>query len=174
MTTPLPSATAAPTSVPADPHTRALLLAAEAVLAHLHPRAPLRLETAALEGGVTYAAQPHAQALVASRALLEEVVMTALAQSAAARLLGLPRPEQAATGRDPQRLLASALTQPEEAEVQGAYLTVLEARARALLRRHWAEVQVVAAGLREHGLLDRQSVAHRVACAQGIRGTLLN
>lgn len=166
----------APTSqTPAqtDLRTRSLLLAAEAVLAHLHPRAPLRLQQVSLEGGVTYAAEPHPQALAMNRGLLEEVVLVALAGAAAARLMGVSLPT-GGDGRDARALLASALTQPEEAEVQDAYLTVLEARARAVLRRSWAEVEVVAAGLREHGTLDAQSVAHRVACAQGIRRTLLN
>lgn len=157
----------------ADLRTRSLLLAAEVVLAHLHPRAPLRLAQVALEGGVTFAAQPHPQALAMNRGLLEDVVLVALAGVAAARILGVPSPEGEGR-RDARALLASALTQPEEIEVQDAYLTVLEARARATLRRHWAEVEVVAAGLREHGTLDAQAAAHRIACAQGIRRTLLN
>ncbi|WP_034383910.1 hypothetical protein [Deinococcus sp. YIM 77859] len=161
------------TQLSADLRTRSLLLAAEAVLAHLHPRAPLRLKQVALEGGVTFAAQPHPQALALNRGLLEDVVLVSLAESAAARLLGLPQPEGAGE-RAARALLGAALIQPEEAEVQEAYLTVLEARARAALRRHWAEVEVVAAGLREHGLLDAQAVAHRIACAQGIRGSLMN
>lgn len=156
-----------------DLRTRSLLLAAEAVLAQLHPRAPLRLEQVTLEGGVAFAAQPHPQALAINRALLEEVVLVALGGAAAARLLGVSLPEGAG-GRGARALLASALTQPEEAEVQDAYLTVLEARARAALRHHWAEVEVVAAGLREQGTLGAQAVAHRVACAQGIRSTLMN
>lgn len=90
-----------------------------------------------------------------------------------ARLLGLTG-DAGTPGRDARALLASALRDPEELEVLGAQIAVLEARARALLRRSWAEVEVVAAGLREHGALDAQAVAHRVACAQGIRGTLLN
>lgn len=161
------------TLTPADPHTRSLLLAAEVVLAHLHPRAPLRLTQVALEGGVTFAAPPHPQALALNRGLLEDVVLVALAGVAAARLMGASHPDGSGS-RDARALLASALTQPEEAEVQDAYLTVLEARARAALRRHWTEVEVVAAGLREYGSLDARAVAHRIACAQGIRGTLLN
>ncbi|MCD0177211.1 hypothetical protein IHN32_14785, partial [Deinococcus sp. 14RED07] len=45
---------------------------------------------------------------------------------------------------------------------------------RARLRRAWTEIEVLAAGLREHGELDAAQVAHRVACAQGIRASLLN
>lgn len=71
-------------------------------------------------------------------------------------------------------LLDCALTDPDERETLDAYLSVLQGRARARLRRAWSEVQVIAAGLRKHGELDAAQVAHRVACAQGIRATLLN
>lgn len=150
----------------------AQLLAAEAVLACLTGRAPLRLETVRLGvGGVTYAATPDPRAMRSNRGLLDEVVMTALAPGVAAELLGVAAPTP---GRDPRALLADALTEPEELATLDAYLLVLKGRARAALRRAWAEVQVVAAGLREYGVLDAQAVGHRVACAQGIRGTLLN
>jgi len=174
MTRLLPASAAAGASH-ADPHTSSLLLAAEAVLAHLHPRAPLRLAGVSPQTGVTYHLAPDPQALAANRGLREDVVLVALARAAMARLLRLPALEDAAGfGRDPCELLASALTDPEELEVLDAQLAVLEARARALLRRSWAEVEVVAVGLREYGQLDAQAVAHRIACAQGIRGTLLN
>lgn len=176
MTRPLPSVPTADTPHLPDPHTLSLLLAAEAVLAHLHPRAPLRLAAVRLDAPeVSYHLPPDPQALAAHRGLREDVVLVALAREAVARLLGLTAPAgEGSGGRDPRTLLASALRDPEELEVLGAQLAVLEARARALLRRSWAEVEVVAAGLREYGHLDAQAVAHRVACAQGIRGTLLN
>jgi hypothetical protein len=155
-----------------DTHTRSLLLAAEAVLAHLHPRAPLRLAQVSFEG-VTYASAPDADALRLNRALAEEVVLVASAQAAAGALLGLSAVRVGVT-RDAGEVLALALTEPEEQEVLPAYLSVLEARARLLLRRSWAEVEVVAAGLRELGQLDARDVAHRISCAQSIRGTLLN
>ncbi|THF69994.1 hypothetical protein E7T06_09580 [Deinococcus sp. Arct2-2] len=159
-------------SAPLDTHTRSLLLAAEAVLAHLHPRAPLRLAQVNFEG-VAYASAPDPDALRLNRALAEEVVLVASAQAAARALLGLA-PSRMGLVRDAGELLASGLTEPEEKEVLPAYLSVLEARARVLLRRSWAEVEVVAAGLRELGQLDARDVAHRIACAQSIRGTLLN
>jgi hypothetical protein len=175
MTRPAPAPLQTPAHVSSDPRVFSLLLAAEAVLAHLHPRAPLRLAAVALgeTPGVTYALAPDPQALALHRGLREEVALVALARRAMARLLGLTG-EVGAPERDARSLLASAVQDPEEREVLDAQLTVLEARARALLRRSWAEVEVVAAGLREHGTLDAQAVAHRVACAQGIRGTLLN
>ncbi|MBB5232735.1 hypothetical protein [Deinococcus budaensis] len=175
MTRPLPTASAAATAPHADLHAASLLLAAEAVLAHLHPRAPLRVAGVTLDApGVSYPLDPDPQALAAHRGLREDVVLVALARTAMARLLSVALPEAEAAARNPRRLLAAAVTDPEELEVLDAQLTVLEARARALLRRSWAEVEVVAAGLREYGQLDPQAVAHRIACAQGIRGTLLN
>jgi len=158
---------------PLDIHTRSLLLASEAVLAHLHPRAPLRLAQVTLEGGVCYVTAPDPDALRLNRALAEEVALVASAQAGAGAWLGSAR-GNVGSARDAAELLALALTEPEEQEVLPAYLSVLEARARALLRRSWAEVEVVAAGLRELGQLDARDVAHRIACAQSIRGTLLN
>jgi hypothetical protein len=160
-------------SAPSDTHTRSLLVAAEAVLAHLHPRAPLRLAQVTLDGGVSYAAAPDTDALRLNRALAEEVVLVASAQAAAAALLGCVA-TPVGVQRDAGELLALALTDPEEQGVLPAYLSILEARARMLLRRSWAEVEVVAAGLRELGQLDARDVAHRISCAQSIRGTLLN
>lgn len=177
MTRPQPLAPTVQTAPHPDPRTASLLLAAEAVLAQLHPRAPLRLAQVSVAGkaGVVYHLAPDPQAMTRSRGLREDVVLVALARAAMARLLHLSAPPQvAASARDARALLASALTEPEEREVLDAQLTVLEARARALLRRAWAEVEVVAAGLREHGSLDERAVAHRIACAQGIRGSLLN
>ncbi|MFB9992485.1 hypothetical protein ACFFLM_10955 [Deinococcus oregonensis] len=156
-----------------DTYTRSLLLAAEAVLAHLHPRAPLRLAQVSLEEGVGYASVPDTAALRLNRALAEEVVLVASAQAAAGVVLGCGATPVGAQ-RDAGELLALALTDPEEQAVLPAYLSILEARARAVLRRSWAEVEVVAAGLREVGQLDSRDVAHRVSCAQSIRGTLLN
>lgn len=176
MTRPQPLAPTAQPALLQDPRTASLLLAAEAVLAQLHPRAPLRLAGVSLEerAGVTYHLAPDPQAMTRSRGLREDVVLVALARAAMARLLHLPQPLDGVSERKARALLASALHDPEELEVLDAQLTVLEARARAALRRSWAEVEVVAAGLREHGSLDAQAVAHRIACAQGIRGTLLN
>lgn len=178
MMTTTPTPASLPTTAPSgDLRTLSLLLAAEAVLAHLHPRAPLRVERVALgeTPGVTYALAADPQALALNRGLREEVALVGLARSAMARLLGLAvGAGEGPACRDPRALLTATLTDPEELEVLDAQLTVLEARARALLRRSWAEVEVVAAGLREHGELDAREVAHRVACAQGIRGTLLN
>lgn len=158
---------------PTDLHTRSLHLAAEAYLAHMHPRAPLRLERVRLhdKGGVDYRSEPEAAALRLNRALAEEVVLVALAGAQAAHLSGTsPLTAQ----RDARHLLATALSDPDELATLDAYLDVLRGRARARLRRAWTEVEVLAAGLREHGELDASQVAHRVACAQGIRSSLLN
>ncbi|AKH16721.1 MULTISPECIES: hypothetical protein [Deinococcus] len=160
----------APHTPAPDPGAAALTWAAEAYLAHTHPRAPLRLDRVTLSG-VTYACAPDPAALRLNRALAEEVVMVALAAREAAALTGAPAP---GAGRDARMLLDCALTDPDERETLDAYLSVLRGRARARLRRAWSEVQVIAAGLREHGELDAAQVAHRVACAQGIRATLLN
>jgi hypothetical protein len=157
----------------ADRDGAATLAAAEAVLAQLSGRAPLRVDSVSAADGpiVRYALAPDVAAMRANRGLLEDVVMAALAAPMAADLLGLRQP---AGSRDARTLLDAALTEPEEREVLEAYLTVLSARTRVQLRRAWAEIGVVAAGLREHGTLDAQDVRHRMACAQGIRGTLLN
>ncbi|GAA5504400.1 hypothetical protein Dxin01_04170 [Deinococcus xinjiangensis] len=99
--------------------------------------------------------------------------MTALAQQEAATLLNVPT-VQTDSGRDAAALLRAGLTEPDEQAVSAEYLRVLRARTRAALRRSWAEIQVVAAGLLEHGELDAEALRYRVQCAQGIRGTLLN
>ncbi|UBV42926.1 hypothetical protein LAJ19_01485 [Deinococcus taeanensis] len=168
MTIPHPHPTTSPS--PQDLHARSLHRAAEAYLAHTHPRAPLRLDRVTLHG-VTYASAPDPAALRLNRPLAEEVVMVALAAREAATLTGSPAPED---GRDARQLLDQSLNDPDERSTLDAYLTVLSARTRARLRRAWSEVEVLAAGLREHGELDAAQVAHRVACAQGIRATLLN
>ncbi|MFC3862107.1 hypothetical protein ACFOPQ_15170 [Deinococcus antarcticus] len=152
--------------------TRAQLLAAEAVLAHLSGRAPLRIERVTRQG-VQYMLAPDPQAMQSNRGLLEDVVMTALAQQEAATLLNVPT-VQTDSGRDAAALLRAGLTEPDEQAVSAEYLRVLRARTRAALRRSWAEIQVVAAGLLEHGELDAEALRYRVQCAQGIRGTLLN
>lgn len=169
MTSPHPTPHA-PDALTPDPGATALAWAAEAFLAHTHPRAPLRLERVTLDG-VTYSCAPDPAALRLNRALAEEVVMVALAAREAAALTGAPAPT---AGRDARMLLDCALTDPDERETLDAYLSVLRGRARARLRRAWSEVQVIAAGLREHGELDAAQVAWRIACAQGIRATLLN
>lgn len=168
----LSSPTASTTALP-DLHSIATLAAAEAVLAQMSGRAPLRIDRVSVTDGpeVRYALTPDVEAMRANRGLLEDVVMTALAAPVVAGMLELP---QIAGTRDARALLDAALTEPEDREVIDAYLSVLTARTRVSLRRAWAEIGVVAAGLREHGTLDAQDVRHRMACAQGIRGTLLN
>ncbi|MBZ9715205.1 hypothetical protein [Deinococcus multiflagellatus] len=161
-----------PTQTPTvqDAHARSLQLAAEAYLAHSHPRAPLRLDRVNLHG-VVYRSAPDPAALRLNRPLAEEVVMVALAAGEAAALSGAGA---MTAGRDARMLLSCALTDPDELDTLDAYLGVLRGRARSRLRRAWSEVEVLAAGLREHGELDAAQVAHRVACAQGIRASLLN
>lgn len=173
MTRPDLAPTPAPASTHLTLHATSLLRAAEAVLATQRPRAPLRLVSLSLEGGVTFGTAPDPLALALNRGLLEDVVLVALAQEAAAQILGLA-PQPGRSGRDADALLAAGLTDPDERQVISAYRQVLGARARAALRLAWAEVEVVAAGLREHRQLDAQEVAHRVACAQSIRSSLLN
>ena len=168
MTSPHTQTPQAP--APTAAYARSLPRAAEAFLAHTHPRAPLRLDRVTLHG-VTYAAAPDPAALRLTRALAEEVVMVALAPAEAAHLSGTPTPDG---GRDARMLLDCALTDPDERDTLDAYLSVLRGRTRARLRRAWTEIEVLAAGLREHGELDAAQVAHRVACAQGIRASLLN
>ncbi|PTA67473.1 hypothetical protein [Deinococcus arcticus] len=168
MPSPQTQPTPSPTSQ--DRHARSLQLAAEAYLAHSHPRAPLRLERLSLHG-VVYRSAPDPAALRLNRALAEDVVLVALAAGEAAALSGSA---PLAEGRDARMLLACALSDPDEHSTLDAYLSVLRGRARARLRRAWSEVEVLAAGLREHGELDADQVAHRVACAQGIRVSLLN
>ena len=148
------------------------LLAAEAVLAHLSGRASLRVEKVK-NHKVLYALEPDLHALQSNRGLLEDVVMTALAQQEAAKLLDVAT-VQTDSGRDAAALLCAGLTEPDEQAVSADYLRVLRARTRATLRCSWAEIQVVAAGLLEHGELDADALKYRVQCAQGIRGTLLN
>ncbi|MDV6373452.1 hypothetical protein [Deinococcus arenicola] len=167
--TPFPASTPAPL----DRQSVATLAAAEAVLAQLSGRAPLRIESVSVADGpaVRYALTPDVNAMRTNRGLMEDVVMAALAAPVTAAMLELPH---LAGTRDPRALLEAALTEPEEREILDAYLAVLMARTRVSLRRAWAEIGVVAAGLQEHGTLDAQAVQYRMACAQGIRGTLLN
>ncbi|MBZ9752406.1 hypothetical protein K7W42_16275 [Deinococcus sp. HMF7604] len=167
---PIPHLHPTPTAAPQDRHAASLQRAAEAYLAHTHPRTPLRLDRVTFSG-VVYRAVPDPAALRLNRALAEEVVLVALAGEEAAILSGTTA---VAAGRDARMLLACALTDPDEQDTLDAYLAVLRGRARARLRRAWSEVEVLAAGLREHGELDAAQVAHRVACAQGIRASLLN
>lgn len=154
-----------------DVQTHAQLLAAEAVLAHLSGRAPLRIERVTHQG-VRYTIAPDQQAMQSNRGLLEDVVMTALAGQEATRLLNTPFEQP--SSRHPETLMTAALTDPEEQAVIVEYLHVLRARTRAKLRQSWAEIQVVAAGLLEHAELDAEAVKYRIQCAQGIRGSLLN
>lgn len=158
------------------PAYQATLLAAEAVIATLCGRAPLRIEQVSLaQGSISYALELDRWALRHNRALLEDVVMTFLAPQAALRLLELSGDLLPPATRPTVRgLLLSSLSEPEEQAVVEAYLCVLEARVAATLRLLWTEIQVVAAGLREAGVLDGEDVRHRIACAQGIRATLLN
>lgn len=148
---------------------RATLVAAEVVMAHLTGRAPLRLERVTCEG-IEYAIRPDPQVLRQHRALLEDVVMTALAQAEAARFLGAREVDVTKAWQ----LLREVVCDPDEREALSEYLCVLRARTRAVLRRSWAEVQVVAAGLLEYGELSAEGVSYRVRCAQSIRGRLSN
>ncbi|MFC4425713.1 hypothetical protein [Deinococcus navajonensis] len=164
-----------PALAPTEPalHAVSLLRAAEAVLAMQRPRAPLKLVEVSLREGITFGTTPDPQALALNRGLLEDVVLVALAKEAAAEICGLTLPPSV-PDREADALLARGLTDPEEQQVAAAYRQVLKARARAALRHAWAEVEVVAAGLREHHELNAQEVAHRIACAQSIRSSLLN
>lgn len=166
---------------------QAVLLAAETVLATLLGRAPNRVVYVSLAAGIQYAVSPDYAALQVNRGLLEDVVMVQLATHAARLLLGgmgqqggiqqstfLQENIQLNGATKAGETLVRSLTQPEERAVVNAYLQVLLARATALLRSHWAEVQVVAAGLSEVGELNGEAVRWRMDCAQGIRGKLLN
>lgn len=141
----------------------ALCVAAEVVLAMLSGRAPLRVVSADVSG-VQYALEPEEAALQSNRALLEDVVMSLLAGTVVSG--GAPNPVA-------ERWLRRGLTQPEEQAVAAAYLEVLQARAAALIRRYWAEISVVAAGLRE-GNMSGEAVRWRMSCAASIRGRLIN
>lgn len=144
-------------------------LAAQAVISTLLGRAPTRLNRVSLRSGVEYALAPYPVALQLNRGLLEDVVVAQLAGDAARHILGVHIQGQQGTA-----LLEQSLMHPEEREVLAAYEQVLFARARALVRQHWAEIQVVAAGLTECGDLSGEAVKWRMNCAQGIRGQLLN
>lgn len=159
-----------------EPSQQAVLLAAEAVLASLCGRASRRISQVSLpDNQVLYALPTDSWAMRHNRPLLEDVLMTLLASQAAAKILELPDNTVTASTMPLARgTLLGSLTEPEEVAVAEAYLQVLEARTRAALRRYWTEVQVVAAGLREHGILDAEDVRHRIHCAQSIRSTLLN
>lgn len=172
MTQPTPLTQPRP-ATPDQAHAHSLMLAAEAVLATQSGRAPYRVTQVSLQGGVTYALDLDPWALKGNRSLLEDAILIGFAAPVVAELSGQPQPG-AGGPRAPRTLAMESLIEAEELEVMDAYLTVLRARCQVALRRAWAEVQVVAAGLREHGTLDHEAVAYRLRCAQGIRSTLLN
>lgn len=172
----LPLHPATAPALEADLETRAAYaLAARAVLAGKHNRPTLRVTRARLrpEVQLDFADHVHADALRVNRAFLEETVMVTLAGHAAQTIKygeaqdgqGVPR------ARD---LLLNAAQNDDEREAADAYLTVLLARARGVLRRCWAEVEVVALALLERGVLDGVEIEHRVHCVQGIRSATLN
>lgn len=109
-----------------DEQSRAQLLAAEAVMAYLTGRAPLRVQQVTHQE-VQYALAPDLHALQSNRGLLEDVVMTALAQQEAATILNVPS-VQDASGRDAAAWLRAGLTEPDEQAVTAEYLRVLQAR----------------------------------------------
>lgn len=164
----------APPTAPApapDPIHPALPLAAEAVLAHLCGRTPARFSRVRLGEAIAYTSPPDPRALVLHRPLLEDLVGVRLAGCALREMLGGEDPgaQQAAL-----EFLSGGLAEPEEREVAHAHLCVLMARTKAALRRHWPAVQVVAAGLREQGELDAESVRFRIRCAGNISAQLYN
>lgn len=160
---------------PCDQHDVSLMLAAEAVLSLQLARAPLRVTRIQLnpQPEIQFALQPDRHVICRNRGLMEDVVTAALAPVVVASMLGV-RQMQSWSGRSAREILHIALVEPEEKAALEAYFEVLKARTAVLLRRHWAEVQVVAAGLREHDILDASALRHRVQCAQGIRGSLMN
>lgn len=144
-------------------HPCATRIAAEVVLAMLSGRAPLRVVRADLSG-IEYALEPQEAALQSNRALLEDVVMVFLADSVIAQHSDYNKAAQ---------WLRKGLIHPEEQAVLEAYLQVLRARAAALIRRYWAEISVVAAGITE-GEMTAEAIRWRMGCAAHIRGRLLN
>lgn len=160
----------------ADPEVRtAYATAARAVLAGKYTRAPLRVTSARLrpEPAVGFAEPVHPQALRSNRTFLEEVVMVELAPLGAEQLKfpSEVAPERLAVAR---QLLLQSAQNDDEVQAVDAYLTVLLARTRGMLRQCWPEVEVVALALLERGVLDGVEVAHRVRCVQGIRSATLN
>ncbi|ADV68085.1 hypothetical protein [Deinococcus maricopensis] len=164
LQTPLPS----PTD---EVSVRAHALAAEAVLALSLDRPAVRVSSVSVrgQGGVVYASRVLPEAARLNRALLEEDALVRVAGAAARELQGLT-PGSLADAEDWLRRTLNA----DEAQEVSAYARVLLARARGVLRAQWTEVSVVALGLQAHGTLDAQEVRHRVQCARGIRGALLN
>ncbi len=163
-------------STPLEDHAQreALSLAGQAVVAVQVGRPALRLERLQLRphAELRLACPPLPEALRGHRPLLEETAMLTLAGDAALQILD---PSWCGSALVPAReLLRAAARDDDEAAVAPAYAEVLLARARALLRRAWPQVQVVAAGLLEHGALDAAEVATRVRCASGVAGRTMN
>lgn len=155
----------------------AFAAAAAAVLALKFNRPTLRPERVQARPAVAlrFAQQAVPAALRAHRALREETALVLLAGAAAEHVKFGGAPDPAALDAARALLAASAPSDDEaDPDVVEASLTVLTARARAELRRAWAEVEIVAIGLRAHGALDGVEVEHRVRCAQGIRSAALN
>ena len=165
--------TPAPTQAPNDEQ-RCQQLAAEAVLATLCGRAPARVQQVSLVDGIRYGLAPDPAALALNRGLMEDLVMVGLAGTVALELAGYEWPDLALAEAAALELLRRSLSNPGEQAVAAAYLQVLRARTAATLRRSWTEVQVVAAGLLEHGELGAEELGHRISCAQHLRGKTLN
>lgn len=153
----------------------AYALAARAVLAGKHNRPTLRVTNARIrpEARLNFAEAVHPEALRVNRAFLEETVMVSLAGVAAQTIKFGEVHDQEELHRA-REVLAGAAQNEDELEATEAYLTLLLARARGVLRRCWAEVEVVALALLERGVLDGVEIEHRVRCVQGIRSATLN
>ncbi|MBB6096773.1 hypothetical protein HNR42_000185 [Deinobacterium chartae] len=161
-----------PAATENDPRLRrAYALAGTAVAASKLSRPTLRLARLGLEEGARYHTPALPAALRQNRAFLEDNVMAELAAVAAEQIkFGAALTDMAPM----RRTLEQAAANADEAEATQAYLEVLLARARGLLRRCWAEVEIVAMALQEHRVLEGSEVEHRIRCAQGIRSNTLN
>lgn len=150
-------------------------LAGSAVLACKFNRPTLRVKEVRMRPHVSmeFVARVQSVTLRAHRPLLEETVMTHLA-SVAAQQIKFGEALDGSPLDAARRLLKDAAANEDESDAVEAYLTILLARARGELRRAWAEVEIVALGLRERGALDGDAVEHRVRCASGIRTATLN
>ena len=171
---PSPASLAAPAPTPDQAQRRALALAAQAVLAVQVGRPALRLTRVQLRPGaeLQLACPPLPEALRGHRPLLEETAMLTLAGDAALQVSDPSHRGPALAAAT--ELLRQSARDEDEAAVAPAYAEVLQARARALLRRAWPQVQVVAAGLLEHGALTGDEVATRLRCVSGVAGRTMN
>jgi len=149
--------------------------AATVVLASKFNRPTLRVETARVRptAHVHFHSHAHKTALRTNRAFLEETVIVMLAAPAAEEIKHGRILNRDALARVEQ-LLGDTAANDDERDAAHAYLTVLLARARAALRRNWAEVEIISMALQEHGFLDATQIDHRLRCTQGIRSATLN